>query len=166
MKNLKTISKSAVLAVIVVLFSFSSIAQKQKLNTQALTEYGRLWKKVDSLNNKGLPKSALTIINNIYTKAKNESDHSQIIRCVIYKMKNNSDYQEDYTIRMIEMLKKEIKNGNESINPIFHSLLADVYWSYYQSNRYSFLNRTETVDFKNDDIKTWDLKKIVSKTID
>ena len=166
MKNRKTISKFALMAVFVLLLSYTGLAQKQKLNNQPTTEYGKLWKKVDSLNNKGLPKSAMTIINNIYTKAKNESEHSQIIRCVVYKMKSNTDYQEDYSIGMVDLLKKEIKNGNESINPIFHSLLADVYWSYYEANRYTFLNRTETIDFKNDDMKTWDLKKIVSKAIE
>src|SRR6185369_2614113 len=37
---------------------------------------------------------------------------------------------------------------------------AELYWSYYEQNRWRFDQRTQIVNFKQDDISTWDLKKI------
>jgi len=44
-------------------------------------------------------------------------------------------------------------------------VLAEMYWRYYTINRWKWYNRTETVNFKDDDIKTWDLKKLVKEVI-
>jgi hypothetical protein len=46
-----------------------------------------------------------------------------------------------------------------------HSILAEAYWQYYQANRWIILERTETVNFVLDDIRTWDLKKIFGQII-
>ncbi|MBI3519130.1 MAG: hypothetical protein HY062_07210 [Bacteroidetes bacterium] len=40
------------------------------------------------------------------------------------------------------------------------SILADAFYQYFQNNRWRFYERTSTVNFKNDDIETWDLKAI------
>jgi hypothetical protein len=37
------------------------------------------------------------------------------------------------------------------------SILAESYWNYFQQNRYKFYNRTNTVNFKKDDIATWSI---------
>ena len=51
------------------------------------------------------------------------------------------------------------------MKPILHSMIAEQYWNYYQNNRYRFLRRTQTVEFKQEDMRTWDLKKIVEQVI-
>ena len=43
--------------------------------------------------------------------------------------------------------------------------MADAFWQYFQNNRWKFYNRTSTVNFKNDDIETWDLKAITNAVI-
>ena len=40
-----------------------------------------------------------------------------------------------------------------------------LYWQYYQNNRWKYGNRSETKDFKNDDIETWSLEKITEETV-
>src|SRR5262249_50384536 len=48
---------------------------------------------------------------------------------------------------------------------LLHSMLAETYWNFYQQNRWKFLNRTEIVNYKSDDMNTWDLKKILEETV-
>lgn len=122
--------------------------------------YDKLWKRVDSCEGKGLTESALTLINVIYEKAKKENNASQFVKAVIQQMKFES-YKEEFSLeKSIIKLQTEVTNSNYPIKPVLQSVLADAFWNYYQDNRWRFINRTETVNFDNNDIETWDLKTI------
>lgn len=137
-----------------------------EMNTHLMAgPYDQLWKKADSLMNKGLPKSALEIVVKIYQKAKAENNPAQLVKSLLYEIKLKADYQENYLENAISDLNKELKSAGEPLKQVLHSLLAECYQTYYSQNRYMFLNRTETVDFKQDDIKTWDLRKLAEKEI-
>ncbi len=125
--------------------------------------YKQQWSKVDSLEKKGLPKSALEVVEKIYTKAKEEGNKPQFIKAVLYKIKLQTDYQEDYYKKIFNDLNTEIAGASTPEKQILHSITADIYWTYYQYNRYKFLERTETVNFNKDDIETWTLRDIVDK---
>ncbi|NTW33365.1 MAG: hypothetical protein HGB12_12210, partial [Bacteroidetes bacterium] len=129
------------------------------------SDYTKAWKKVDSLIDKGLSKSALAEVVIIYTKAKTENNAPNFVKAIMYKMKLQNDYEEDSFENSIKDLKSEIKDATFPVKPILHSVLAEMYWRYYSINRYEWMNRTETVNFKEDDIKTWDLKKLVKEVI-
>ncbi len=128
-------------------------------------DYNKLWKSVDSLVSKGLTKTALEAVDKIYILAKNDNHAGQFVKAVIYKMKLQDLYQEESYVLIINQLNSEIETAAFPVKPVLHSILAEMYWRYYQSNRYKFLNRTETAHFKQDDIRTWDLKKITEQTI-
>ena len=51
------------------------------------SNYGKEWKKVDSLAAKGLTKSALEVVQGIYDKAKAENNASQFVKAIIHRMK-------------------------------------------------------------------------------
>jgi uncharacterized protein YfaS (alpha-2-macroglobulin family) len=127
--------------------------------------YNQYWKKVDSLTKKGLSKSALEVVMNVYQKAKTENNSAQLVKAVIHRMKFQSMSEEDETKKIINDLTKDCKEAKFPANAILHSMLAETYWSYYQQNRYRFLDRTQTVNFQNDDISTWDARKIFEKTL-
>ena len=127
--------------------------------------YDREWKKVDSLVNKGLSKSALDEVMIIYKSAKQENNAPQFVKAIMYKMKLEYNYQEDSFENSITELKTELTGSSYPIKPILHSVLAEMYWRYYTINRYKWLSRTETVNFKENDIKTWDLKKLMNEVI-
>ena len=59
--------------------------------------YAKEWKKVDSLANKGLNKSALEVVNGIYDKAKTENNAPQYVKAIIHRMKFEQ-YMEEYTL--------------------------------------------------------------------
>ena len=127
--------------------------------------YEKEWARVDSLFKKGLNTSALDVVMTIYEKAKKENNAPELVKAVIHRMEFQSYTEEDVMKKIIAELKKECSEASFPARPLLHSMLAETYWKFYQENRYRFLNRTETADFKNDDINTWDLRKILNETI-
>ncbi len=125
--------------------------------------YEKEWKRVDSLQNKGLPKSALEIVSAIYSKAKREKNTENFIRAILEKMKYESYIEEDSYVKAIGDLEREASESEFPIQPIIHSIAAETYWRYYANNRHIFLNRTHTQNFENTDIRTWDLTKLLEK---
>ncbi|MES2730326.1 MAG: MG2 domain-containing protein, partial [Bacteroidota bacterium] len=123
--------------------------------------YDHYWKQVDSLQQQGLPKSALEIVNKLHEKAKSEKNPGQLVKAVIHRLKFTAYTEEDAFVLSLIDLKKEAIKADYPASPILHSMLAQMYWGYYQQNRYRFLNRTATQDFEADDIRTWDLRKVV-----
>jgi len=149
------------------IFSSFSLMNNNSMNSLpvVIDNYEDAWKKVESLIEKRLPKSALKIVEEIYEKAKSENNSPQFIKAVLYKISLKSDYQEDFLVKTIKDIKLEIKEADKTEKPVLYSMLAEVYQNYFNSNRYIFYNRSETINFKNDDIKTWDLKKITNEII-
>ena len=121
--------------------------------------------RVDSLVGKGLSASALEQVQAIYKAAKSEKDAPQFVKAIIFRIKLEASINEDFFVTTINEVEGEVKTAEYPIKPILHSVLAEMYWRYYMTNRNLFKNRTETVNFKQEDIATWDLKKIVYETI-
>lgn len=141
----------------------SSESGKQEMNMLKFTysgNYAELWTKVDSLEKDGLYKSALDVVNTIFSKAQTDENAPQIVKSVIFRMKYNSYLEEDDFILALAELNSLSEKEEFPIKQLIHSVTAEVYWNYYQSNRWAFMNRTQTVNFENKDVRTWDLKTI------
>lgn len=127
--------------------------------------YDKLWKRVDSCEQKGLTASALEVVNVIYNKAKAENNAPQFVKAVLKRMKFQNLSQESSLEKSIVRLRDEAAEAKFPIKPVLQSVLADAYWQYFQNNRYKFYTRTGTANFKNDDIETWDLRAISNAVI-
>jgi uncharacterized protein YfaS (alpha-2-macroglobulin family) len=130
-----------------------------------LKDYDKLWKEVDSLEQKGLVESAYKKAADIYEKAKKENNADQFVKAVIFKMKFFENKEEDAIAKLIESLEIEVEKASFPIKPVLHSMLAETYWSYYTQNRWKFQNRTTVVDFVQKDIRTWDIEKLTLAVI-
>ncbi len=143
--------------------SESNMPEKQEMEILKYTftgNYSGLWAKVDSLEKDGLYKSALEIVDTIFSKAQTDKNAPQIVKSVIFRMKYNSYLEEDDFINALAELNTLSEKEEFPIKQLIHSVTAEVYWQYYQSNRWEFMNRTQTVNFENNDVRTWDLKTI------
>jgi hypothetical protein len=118
-------------------------------------KYDDAWKKVDAQVQKGLPKSALTEVKSIYAIAKKEKQDAQLIRSLVYMVNLQAQTREDHEVLSIAEIEKEIAGSREPAKSILNSLLAELYWKYYQRVRWNLYNRTNTAEFKKDDITTW-----------
>ena len=143
------------------LFSFTILFSKQ------IDDHKILWDNIDSLDKIGLPKSALEIVNKIYIISKKENDTPEFLKALIHKLKYESQIGSDDNtyVTILNELNNECKKTTFPLNSILHSMIAEMYWKYYQSNRWQILNRKETYNFKQDDILTWSLKNIVNEVV-
>ena len=132
----------------------------EQLTYSYIGGYEDLWLKVDSLQELGLYKSALDVVKVIFEQAKTENNAPEVVKSVIHKMKFNSYMTEEENIVSINELNELSTISTFPLKQIIHSITAESYWVYYQTNRWKFLNRTQTVNFDNTDIRTWDLNKI------
>jgi len=144
---------SNIFAVIFLIICFIHASAQNPQNN-----YADKWKKIDSLiTKKGLTQSALQEVNAIYAIAKNDKNHAQLIKALLYKMNLKESGQEDAGKKNIAELEKEIASSNEPSKSILISILAESYWNYFQQHRYQLYDRTNTVNFKKDDIATWSI---------
>ncbi|NVK64566.1 MAG: hypothetical protein HWE22_08255 [Flavobacteriales bacterium] len=123
-------------------------------------DYSSLWVKVDSLEKQGLFKSALEVVNSIFAQAKQEENAPQVVKSVIHRMKYNAYLEEDDFVLALAELNNLSEKNSFPIKQLIHSVTAEVYWQYYESNRWKFIERSQTVNFENNDVRTWDLKTI------
>src|SRR5688500_2493445 len=132
------------------LIIFVASAQTKPFNYEAA------WKRIDSVYlDKGLTASALVEINKLYGRAKKEKNDAQMIKALVYKIQTNNQKQEEPQVKNIQILEKEIAMAAEPARSILQNIAASAYWNYFRMNRWRFYNRTETVNFKKDDIATW-----------
>ncbi|MBX2914038.1 MAG: hypothetical protein KF856_02070 [Cyclobacteriaceae bacterium] len=127
-------------------------------------DYEKAWQQVAEFENKGLPESALKVVNTIYDEAKKEQHAPQLVKAVIHQLKFTDYKEENAFVKNLNRLRDEANTAVFPAKPLLHSMLAEMYWQYYQNNRYRFNNRSEIAGIKQDDIETWGLNKIVEET--
>ena len=122
------------------------------------------WKKVESFDKDGLPKSALEIVEAIHSKAKKANNTNQITKALIYKAKYLLVLEENAQLNIIKEFKKEITNSKFPSKNILESILANLYWQYFQQHRWQFYNRTKTAEkVDKEDFRTWDLETLFAE---
>lgn len=131
-----------------------------------IKKYDKEWKRIEDLVNKGLPKSALTEVKKLYALAKKEKQDAQVIKTLVYITSLQTENREDNEVLSVSEIEKEIAISNEPVASILKSLLADMYWGYYQSHRWQMYDRTKTDNFKKEDIATWDAEDFHKKVSD
>ncbi|HWJ29131.1 MAG TPA: MG2 domain-containing protein, partial [Flavisolibacter sp.] len=129
--------------------------------------YDTAWKKIDELiQKKNLPKSALTEVKKIYSRAKKEGQDAQVIKSLVYMIGLQQETRENNLQQAIQDVDKEIAGSREPVASILKSLEANLFWQYLQQNRYQLYDRTNTVGFNKEGIATWTLEDLHKKISD
>ncbi len=127
-------------------------------------EYQSDWKKVEAFDKKGLPKSAIEVVTAIYNQAKKENNNNQIIKALLHKAKYTLTLEENAQLTIIKELQNEITQSEFPKKNILESVLANLYWQYFQQNRWKFYNRTQTSEkVDQEDFRTWDLETLFTE---
>jgi uncharacterized protein YfaS (alpha-2-macroglobulin family) len=143
------------LLLVALLFGFYTVSAQVK--------YSDIVFRIDSFANLGLPKSALKQVDKLDSIARKNGNAPQQIRAAIYRMTFQSSLEENALDAIISRLKKDIDRVSYPVKPVLQSLLAQMYWQYYQQNRYRFSQRTQQVS-PDSDFSLWDLHTIISQT--
>ena len=131
-----------------------------------IKNYEKEWKKVEDFVNKGLPKSALTEVKKLYVLAKKDKQDAQVIKTLLYMGTLQAENRDDNEVFSITEVEKEVSISREPVVSILKTMLADMYWNYYQQHRWQLYNRTKTKEFKKEDIATWDAEDFHKKISD
>ncbi len=133
-------------------------------NLSAQNNYTDLWKQVEQHESKGLPKSALEIVNQIESKANSDENVSQQIKVLLFKSKYALILEEDAQLEIISNFKETIANSSFPKKNIVENMLAKLYWDYFQQNRWRFYDRTNTSQKTDEaDFRTWDLQTLFAE---
>ena len=152
---------SATFFTVILCFCFS-ILQAQKTKS----DYDMQWKKVENFQKKGLTKSALQQVENIYNDAQKNNNDAQIIKALLFKINLRQNIEEDASAKSIDSLENEIAIAKEPAKSILQSITAQLYWNYFQQNRYKLYQRTNTINFDKKDIATWTSDDLHQKIAD
>jgi TonB-dependent SusC/RagA subfamily outer membrane receptor len=147
MQSFKTLLSLTTILLVLIANSYTQVPIKN---------YEKEWLKIDELiSKKNLPKSALAEVKKIYALAKKEKQDAQVIKSVVYMIGLQQETGEENRLMGIKEIESEIASNKEPVVSIFKSLQAEMYWNYFQNNRWKLYNRTETNQFKKEDISTW-----------
>ncbi|MCX7862215.1 MAG: MG2 domain-containing protein [Bacteroidales bacterium] len=151
--------RSVVLFFVLIFGYFSMMSQNNRPYP-----YSKMWQKVDSLEKKGLIKSALEIVNQIHQQAKTDNIPNIVVKSYIYKIKYRNVIEEDAFETLLSEISKEANNASFPYSSLYHTLSAELYWQYYLANRYRFYTRTYSPD-EGDDIRSWSLEHLADVII-
>ena len=104
---------------------------------------------------KGLPKSALAKVNDIYEMAQQEKNDVQIVKSVLYRTRLVLQTEELGLETVVTELEAAIADSDSPTKQILQSYAGEVFRSYYQSQYYRISQRTVLEDYLPGDIRTW-----------
>lgn len=128
-------------------------------------KYKKQWEKVEKFEKKGLPKSALEIVEEIYELAKKDKNSDQIIKSYVFRMKYKNMIEDDYFVNLLVSFEKDITQAKLPQKAVMQSMIAEMYWMYYQANRWKFYNRTSTGNYEPNKPDTWDLTRLLDRVV-
>jgi 5-hydroxyisourate hydrolase-like protein (transthyretin family) len=150
---------------ILVLSGIAHINLAQTTKKMTPWDYEKAWKEVSDYEQRGLPKSALTTVETIYAQAKKESNAPQLVKAILFRLKL-IEHEDDAYTKNLESIRTEAEQAGFPAKPLLHSMLAEMYWRYYQNNRYRFRQRSDITSNAEEgrDVETWGLERIIRET--
>ncbi len=138
-------------------------------------DYEKDWQRAESAMAKGLPQSALTIANQLYSRAKAERNYPQLVKATMYGTVYRSFREDDAYPEIIRGLRADIADAPEPARSVMQSVLGELYWHYFQQNRGKLTDRSrietddsassalaDTTKADSDDLRTWDAARLLT----
>ena len=145
--------------VVFTMMTITSMAQQQPDNDS----YKREWQQIDSLVNKGLPQSAAKIARQLLAVAQQKKDGANAIKAQLFLMGVDDSIHENADIHNIRRIDSIIANSQGPEKALWQSINADLYWQYFQRNRWQLYNRTPIAGQPPADMATWDAATLIAK---
>ncbi|GAA3955133.1 alpha-2-macroglobulin family protein [Hymenobacter algoricola] len=128
------------------------------------------WRQIDALLKKNQTASAARLVDEVYRAARQRQDAPEYLRALLYKLRLLEAREEEADEKAIALVEADLKAAQFPARPILHSLLGQLYASYYQQHRYQLYSRTravgpDTTDASAADIGTWDAARLGSAIV-
>lgn len=128
--------------------------------------YTESWKIIDSLAERGLPRSALEKTIELYDRAKSENNAPQRVKAAIRIAGYEGELSEDGPVAAITALEEELAVSESPVSAILQSVLGEQYMSYLQSQIWRIRQRESVTGDPGDDIRTWSVEQLIQKSTD
>lgn len=126
--------------------------------------YTQEWQQADSFLHSGFPESASKIAKSIYDKAKLKDQDVQMMKAQLYMMSANFQRSDEAFHNAIQNCENNAAKSSFPDNAIWQSITAQLYWNYYQQNRWKILDRTKISSSTNiSDFEQWDASRFFEK---
>ncbi len=146
-----------------ILFTISilqvSAQKKETMNYQTYT-FDKEWKEIESLEEKGLPKSVQVVLDKILVLAREGGNDVQLLKIFLKQIQIRSQVEEGSIDTAYRLFREEIGKASNTNASILQSLLAKTLHSYLQNNIWQIQNRTPLKEQNpQQDIQTWDITR-------
>src|SRR3989339_1798884 len=121
------------------------------------------WKKVDEAIGKGLPKTAIEVLDPIIQQALQDKAYGEAAKAICRKIVLEGNIQGNKPEEKITRLESEIAKAPRELVPLLGTIQANWYWHYFQNNRWRFMQRTATAQAPGRDFTTWDLPRLFAE---
>lgn len=145
------------------LLCFVSIAQSAFSQQPTANNYMKEFDKIDSLASIAQANKALPILEKLMKQARTEENAPMLVKSVMYRMLFQSYLKDDAFEEILNDLRSDIKIAKQPEKSILQSLLAEMYWKYYQQNNYRIAKRTMVETKLSDEIGTWSVRQITNE---
>lgn len=122
-----------------------------------------LWSQVDEAIEKGLPRTAIAVLEQIIPEAIADQAHAEATKAICLKITLEGRIQGGKIEEMIVLLQVEIDDAPAPMKSVMETILAHWYWEYFQQNRWRIIQRTQTAVPPGADFTTWDLPRILAE---
>lgn len=123
-----------------------------------------LWSQVQDALNKGLPQTAVKLLDQIIPGALADQAWAEATKAICLRVAKNGWVQGiDYAEETIADLQAQIATAPEPMKPVMEAILGHWYWQYFRLYNWRFMQRTQTAAAPGADIATWDLATILAE---
>jgi len=133
------------------------------ISTAFAQDYKKIESRIDSLAKIGLLKSALAEVYKLDQLARKNNNAPEQIKAAMYQITFQSGTDEKGIVAVIDSLQNGVNRAVFPVKPVLQSLLAEMFWNYYQQYRWQFNQRTH-LEKPGNDITKWDLQTIIDET--
>ena len=121
------------------LFLFASC--KTGINKAVQRNYVSEWKIVDSLEKRGLPKSAAEKVQALAVRARKDKNTPQMVKCLLYLGKYTATLEEDGFVKAIYSFENAEKTAKQPEKAVLQSILGECYNLYLVQNWWTLNSR-------------------------
>lgn len=127
----------------------------------------RRWQQIDALLKKDQTTSAAKLVEEIYQRARQRQEAPEYLRALLYKLRLLEAKEEEADEKAIALVEADLKTARFPARPMLHSLLAQLYATYYQHHRYQLYDRTRAADADTTatDVRTWDAARLAGAIV-
>ena len=122
-----------------------------------------LWGAYEKAVNEGLPKTAIEKLDEIFSGAVADKAWPEAIRAKATRISVNASINEPAAPLMIKDMLEAIDASPDEMKPVMRVILAEWFFSYYNENRWQFMQRSQTAAPPGDDFETWDLARLLGE---